>query len=121
MSAELSLPYDQISPNIGTACPSGCYQTFHHNVSSVRIFLIIFVFITITTIPVGNKSSLTGLRSFEGGTGPIFSIYLEITTEDKTMAESWKADSLYLWVFIFYSNLMFHTTDSSVINRFILY
>jgi hypothetical protein len=30
-------------------------SNFHHNVSSVRIFLIVFVFIIITTIQVGNK------------------------------------------------------------------
>jgi hypothetical protein len=68
------------------------------------------------------KSGLTSLRNFVGGSGPIFSMYLEIATEYKTMAVSWKADSLYLWAFIFkfYSNIMFHTTDSSVINRFIL-
>lgn len=32
-------------------------------------------------IPVGNKSSFTGLPNFVGGSRPIFSMYLEIATE----------------------------------------
>ncbi|KAH9009470.1 hypothetical protein EDB85DRAFT_1422889 [Lactarius pseudohatsudake] len=35
-----------------------------------------------------------GMSSFVDGSGPIFSMYLEMATEeDKKMAESWKADA----------------------------
>ena len=36
-----------------------------------------------------------------------------IATEKDIIAESWKADSFsYMWVFVFYSNVMSHTHQS---------
>ena len=42
-----------------------------------------------------------GLSNFVDGSGPIFSKYMEMATEeDKTMAENWKADADGILIFV---------------------
>jgi len=47
-----------------------------------------------------NQSS-QGVPNFVDGSGPIFSMYLEMATEeDKKMAENWKADADGILIFV---------------------
>ena len=49
---------------------------------------------------VQNQAS-QGLSNFADGSGPIFSMYMEMATEeDKRMAENWKADADGILIFV---------------------
>ena len=42
-----------------------------------------------------------GITNFSDGSGPIFSMYLDMATEeDKNMAENWKADADGILIFV---------------------
>jgi len=50
--------------------------------------------------PAQNQA-LHGVSNFVDGSGPIFSMYLEMATEeDKKMAENWKADADGILIFV---------------------
>ena|SRR6266702_323181 len=47
------------------------------------------------------NQALQGVSNFVDGSGPIFSMYLEMATEeDKKMAENWKADADGILIFV---------------------
>ena len=63
-----------------------------------------------------------GSSHFFDGSGPIFSMYLEMAAEeDKKMTENWKADADGVLIFVRFlsSNLVLHT-ESILTDRFIL-
>ena len=52
-----------------------------------------------------------GVSSFSDGSGPIFSMYLEMATgEDKNMAENWKADADGILIFVHPYSLTWYFT-----------
>ena len=56
-----------------------------------------------------------GVSNFVDGSGPIFSMYLEMATEeDKKMAESWKADADGILIFV---RLYYLLSTSNRLNR----
>ena len=62
-----------------------------------------------------------GTSDVVDGSGPIFSMYMEMATEeDKKMVENWKADADGILIFVSLSSNLMHHTDSMVIDWFIL-
>ena len=57
---------------------------------------------------------LQGVSNFVDGSGPIFSMYLEMATEeDKKIVENWKADADGILIFVRLSyTLVLHSTQS---------
>ena len=56
------------------------------------------------------------LSNFVDGSGPIFSMYMEMATEeDKKIVENWKADADGILIFVrLSSNLIFHTSSMGI-------
>jgi hypothetical protein len=69
----------------------------------------------------GLTQAIQGETNFIDGSGPIFSMYLEMAgEEDKKMVEGWKADADGILIFVRFCLIILSLTNTTFLDRFIL-
>ena len=88
----------------------------HHLIVAVLSYRLLYKVAEICIHPKSQSATAQapqGVSNFIDGSGPIFSMYLEMATEeDNKMAENWKADVDGILIFVrLFSPLVLHTTQ----------